>query len=100
MPSKQIITSKIPKLYEETVAVTDNASNEAKAIANLGWLNISCLGHNINLAVKAATGVSGVSRILGKTRKLVSYFHKSPTAMGILLNKMQVVQATKYQMIR
>ena len=26
------------------VAVTDNAGNEAKALANLRWLNISCLG--------------------------------------------------------
>ena len=64
------------------ITVTENASNETQASAN-----ICSLSYNINLAVKETIDINVVSKILGKTNKLVTYFNKSPTAMRILFKK-------------
>ena len=50
-----------------------------------------------NNTVKAATGISEMNKILGKTRKLVSYFHRSSTAMGILFKKQELLLAEEHK---
>ncbi len=76
-------------LFGNTVATTDNASNEVKAFKLLGWHHFSCLGHNLNLVVNA--GLTVVSRIIAKGRAVVSYFHRSPLAMGFLFEKQKLL---------
>ena len=63
--------------------MTDNESAEIKAFNLLDCLRLSCFGHNLNLAVKAALKVEEIQNILEKCRKLVQYLHKSdiPTAV-------------------
>ena len=76
---------------ENLIGVTDNAANEKRAFDILNCSRLSCMGHNINLSVKADLGVSEIDRLVGKGRSLVSYFHKSPLAMDVLLKKQMLM---------
>lgn len=73
--------------FGDAKATTDSAANEKKAFEILEWTRIPCIGHNINLVVKAALSVSQVSRVLGKMRSGVTYLHKSPLATGVYKQK-------------
>ena len=76
---------------ENLIGVTDNAANEKRAFDILKCSRLSCMGHNINLSVKAGLGVSEIDRLVGKGRSLVSYFHKSPLATDVLLKKQMLL---------
>ena len=73
--------------FPEPIAVTDNAANEVKTFSLLKWERISCFGHNLNLAVRAALNVPDMEAILAKCRKLINYFHKSAIATRVLKDK-------------
>ena len=70
---------------------TDNAANELKAIRLLGWIQISCMGHNINLAVRAALDLPRVRTVIARGRNQVTFFHNSPLATTVLLDKQIVL---------
>ena len=71
--------------------VTDNAANERKAAELLGWTRFGCYGHRINLVVKHALEVPELSKILGKSRRLVTFFHQSTSATDALIEKQKLV---------
>lgn len=73
--------------FPDPIAVTDNAANEVKTFSLLNWPRISCFGHNLNLAVKAALNVKEMDTILEKFRKLINYFHKSAIATRVFKEK-------------
>lgn len=75
--------------FGNVCAVTDNASNEVKAFSLLSWPRLPCMGHNINLVVNA--GLKEVSKLLAKGSSVVSYFHRSPLAMGLLFDKQKLL---------
>ncbi|XP_069114751.1 E3 SUMO-protein ligase ZBED1-like [Argopecten irradians] len=75
-------------------ATTDNAANEIKAFDILKWQRFGCYGHRINLAVKTALGIPEISKLLGKGRKLVAFFHQSSSAADFLRDH-QLVQLKK-----
>ena len=79
---------------DRLIGVSDNASNERRAFDLLKCSRLSCRGHNINLSVKAGLILSEIHRIVGKGTSLVTYFHKSPLAMDVLL-KTQVLLLPK-----
>ena len=58
--------------------LSDNGSNFTKAIRYLGWPHLSCLSHNLHLAVTSATRDDRrVSHVLALCRKLVGTFSHS-----------------------
>lgn len=63
--------------FTEFIATTDNARNEQKAYEILGMQRFGCYGHRTNLIVKNALAFPEVGRILGKARKIVTFFHQS-----------------------
>ncbi len=69
------------------IAVTDNAANERKAIDILQWLHFGCYGHRINLVVKNALALPEISCIIGKGRRVVTFFHQSTSTNDLLLAK-------------
>ena len=79
------------------IGVSDNASNEKKAFDILGWKRVSCSGHNINLAVSAGLKISEVARLMRKAGSLVAYFHRSPLATGLLLQKQKLLLPQQQQ---
>lgn len=72
-------------------AVTDNASVEVKAFQDLGWERFGCLGHTINLVVRAALKDKTATKLISKGRALVSYFHHSPLATRYLEEKQNLL---------
>ena len=77
--------------FPNPIAVTDNAANEKKAFRELKWERISCFGHNLNLAVKAALNVKQVEDIFNKCRKIATYFRKSAVAKNVLSEKQKAL---------
>ncbi|XP_055997965.1 E3 SUMO-protein ligase ZBED1-like [Ostrea edulis] len=75
----------------QPIATSDNAANEVKAYENLGWSRFGCYGHRINLIVKHSLLVKEVDRILGKSRKLATFFHKSSSVTEMLLSKQKLL---------
>ena len=73
--------------FPDPISVSDNAGAEIKAFKILKWPQVSCTGHNLNLAVSAALKANQASKIIAKGRKVVTYFHSSPTASSILREK-------------
>jgi hypothetical protein len=88
-----------PKAWNlpQPVAVSDNAANETKAFQILNWERVSCIGHNLNLAVRDALFIPEISKIVAKGRKVVAYFHRSPLATGILKEKQKFLLPPEFQ---
>ena len=72
-------------------ATSDNAANEQKAYEILGWNRFGCYGHRINLVVKNSLSLPEVSRVLGKARTLVAFFHKSSSMTSMLHEKQKLL---------
>lgn len=75
----------------EVIATTDNAANEQKTHELLKWQRFGCYEHRINLILKNALKVHEVGRILGKARKLVTFFHQSSSATDLLQTKQELL---------
>ena len=72
---------------------TDNASNMTVAVQVSGLSpHIGCFAHTINLAAKRGTDVRALSRLLGRVRKIVAYFHRSNVATEILKQKLTLLE--------
>lgn len=79
------------------VAVTtDNARNIVNAVSDAGLgPHIGCL----NLTSQKGMAVSQVSRLLGKIRKTVGFFHHSSVAAHILETKQTMLNLPKHCLI-
>lgn len=80
---------------------TDNAKhmvNAVNATAGLG-LQIGCFAHTVNLAAKNAVSISQVSRLLGRIRKVITFFHRSTTATHALKTKQAMLELPVHKLI-
>ncbi|XP_062615878.1 E3 SUMO-protein ligase ZBED1-like [Saccostrea cucullata] len=80
------------------IATTDNAANEQKAFELLNWDRFGCYGHRLNLVVKHSLDIPEVGRLLGKGRKLVTFFHQSSSSTDLFHEKQKLLfdgQTTK-----
>ena len=60
---------------QQICVATDNESNMVTAITKLGWTNLSCFGHNLNLAVtNAMKKEDRITRAVGVCKKVVQHF--------------------------
>ena len=84
-------------LPEHLVATTGNAVNEKKAFDILKWTRFGCYGHRINLVVKNALGIPDLSKILGKTRRLVTLFPSSTSVNDKLFEKQKLLLSNEVQ---
>ncbi|XP_039503629.1 E3 SUMO-protein ligase ZBED1-like [Pimephales promelas] len=86
---------------QTTIAcVTDNASNMDIAVRESGLHpHIKCLAHVVNLASKRGLAVSRVARLLGRVRRIVTFFHKSTTATAVLTNKQTQLELPRHKLI-
>lgn len=79
---------------------TDNAKNIMNAGKLAGFQpHVGCVAHTINLATQRGLQVPQLSRLLGRIRRVVTYFHKSSTAMAILKNKQTLVELPQHKLI-
>lgn len=91
------------KLERATVPIpvtTDNARNIVNAVGAAGLgPQIGCFAHVINLASQKAMAVQQISRLLAKIRKIVTFFHRSPTVLKTKQELLQLTNSSKiYQL--
>ncbi|XP_065133764.1 E3 SUMO-protein ligase ZBED1-like [Paramisgurnus dabryanus] len=71
---------------------TDNALNYVNAVEqHLGAVNIPCLAHTINLAVRKGLDVRAIDTTLARLRKTASHFHRSTTDSSLLEDKQRLL---------
>ncbi|GAA6065516.1 E3 SUMO-protein ligase ZBED1-like [Tachysurus ichikawai] len=75
---------------------TDNAPNIVNAVNEADGLGpqISCFAH-VNLAAKKAVSINTGSRLLGRVKKTVTFFHKSTKAHHVLTVKQEMLNLPK-----
>lgn len=80
--------------------VTDNARNMDVAVREAGFeLHIKCFAHTANLASQAGLRVGPISRLLGRVRRVSTFFHKSPAAEAVLESKQKQLQLPSHKLI-
>lgn len=79
---------------------TDNAKNKVNAEieATLGP-KIACFAHVINLASQRGISVNELDRLLGIIRQVVSFFHRSTTAVHVLKTEQKMSQLPTHTLI-
>lgn len=79
--------------------VTDNASNMivAGVEANMSP-HIKCFGHTINLATQKGLKCAGAARLLGRVRRVVSFFHRSTVATAVLKEKQKLLGLPEHKL--
>ena len=69
--------------------VTDNASNITLGVKLSGLQpDIGCFADTINLVTKRGLEVPKLNQLVGRVRRVVSYFHQSPKASRVLKEKL------------
>ncbi|XP_065096446.2 E3 SUMO-protein ligase ZBED1-like [Paramisgurnus dabryanus] len=91
---------------KDLVLVTDNASNMAVAAELCKFLHVKCYAHTLNLASQRALKLPTVSRLLGRVRRITTYFHRSTTAkhqfeekqilLGLPKHKLKIDVSTRW----
>ncbi len=90
----------LEKAPHSTAVVTDNARNMEVAVREAGLSpHIKCFAHTLNLASQADLNVSRVSRLLGRVRKVVAFFHRSATATAVLTEKQKMLEIASHKLI-
>lgn len=98
---KEALTEwKLPTEHEVAL-VTDNASNMeiAAKTADL-HPHIGCFAHTVNLACQRGLTVFALDRLLGRIRKVVSFFHRSTTATAVLKSKQQLLSLPIHKLVQ
>ena len=79
---------------------TDNGSNILRAFrVVLGWSQLSCFGHNLDLAVNKSLCNTRVERAVKKCHSLVALFHRSWKKNRDLLEKQKLLQLPEHKLI-
>jgi len=66
----------------------DNGSNMNVAIEKLGWCDVHCFAHTLQLVINSGLDISsGMSHLASITCRLVGHFKHSPLAMTALKEK-------------
>ena len=83
-----------------TALVTDNAANIDIASRTAGLSpHIKCFAHTVNIACQKGVKVEAMQQLLSKVRRVVTFFHKSPTATAVLKAKQEHMQLEKHKLI-
>ncbi|XP_051805174.1 E3 SUMO-protein ligase ZBED1-like [Acanthochromis polyacanthus] len=92
---------KLDRPKHSIAVVTDNARNMDVAVREAGLgPHIKCFAHTLNLATQAGLAVPRVSRLLGRIRRIVAFFHRSPSATAVLTSKQKALdQGNQHKLI-
>lgn len=80
--------------------VTNDVGNPELALRQAGLEpRIQCFAHTVNLAIRAGLGVTRVSALLERVRRVVSVFHQNPTTAAVLKSKQKLLQLPCHDLI-
>ena len=80
--------------------VQDNARNIKLAVQKLGWQDVPCFVHTLQLGVNSGLDSSQISRLIAIERKLVGYFKRSAVSMTALKKKQQQMNIPQHHLLR
>ncbi|KAI7802176.1 putative zinc finger BED domain-containing protein 1-like [Triplophysa rosa] len=84
---------------KDPAIVTDNSSNMAIAVQLACMILVKCFAHTINLASQRALMLPSVSRLLGRVRRIISFFRRSTTASHVLREKQKLLQLPEHKLM-
>ena len=84
---------------KDVVLVTDNASNMIVAAEFGKFPHVKCFAHTLNLASQRALKVATLSRLLGRVRRISTFFHRSTTANHYLKEKQKCLGLKNHKLI-
>ncbi|KAK1898959.1 Zinc finger BED domain containing protein 1 [Dissostichus eleginoides] len=84
---------------KDVVLVTDNASNMIAAAEFGKFPHVKCFAHTLNLASQRALKVATLSRLLGRVRRISTFFHRSTTANHYLKEKQKCLGLKNHKLI-
>lgn len=88
------------KLTEkEPAVVTDNAANMVIAVAITVYLHVRCFAHVLNVTVQCALKLTNVARLLGRIRRICTFFHKSSPAAEALKRNQKMLGLPHHKLI-
>ncbi len=91
---------KIKRPSTNIPVTTDNAKNQINAVNEAGLgPQIGCFAHAVNLASQKGISVNRMDRLLGRIRKVVSYFHRSTTAAHVLKTRQEMLKLPTHKLI-
>lgn len=64
-----------------------------------GWLHIGCFAHTLNLASQAGLKVPAVAQLLGRVRRIASFFHRSTVASRKLKEKQKILNLPAHKLV-
>lgn len=80
---------------------TGNAANIINAGQLAGFYpHIRCVAQTLNLATQRGLQVQLMERLLGRIRRVVTFFHKRTTVMAILRNKLMILKLPQHKLIQ
>ena len=80
--------------------VRDNASNMNVAVEEVGWEDVRCFGHTLQLAISNGLTANPLSRLAAAARKLVGHFKHSVVATTALKQKQQQMNVPEHRLIQ
>ena len=83
---------------KQIVLVTDNASNMVVAVQVGGYLHVKCFAHTLNLASQRALKLPAVARLLGRVRRITTFFHRSTIANSMLEQKQKTLDLPTHKL--
>nr|XP_023657651.1 zinc finger BED domain-containing protein 1-like [Paramormyrops kingsleyae] len=85
---------------KDPAIVTDNAANKDSIAAELaGMLHFRCFAHTLNLASQRALKLPAVARLLGRVRRISTFFKRSTTASYVLRQKQKLLELPEHKLI-
>lgn len=84
---------------KSVVLVTDNASNMIVAAQVGKFPHVKCFAHTLNLASQRALKVATLSRLLGRVRRISTFFHRSTRASHCLKEKQKCLGLKNHKLI-
>ena len=80
-----------------TAFTTDNGSNIVKAVEeDLKCIRIPCAGHTLNLSVSAGLQVNAISKLIARSKKVVTHFNHSRIDREQLAQKQELLGIQKH----
>ncbi|XP_051809325.1 E3 SUMO-protein ligase ZBED1-like [Acanthochromis polyacanthus] len=83
---------------KDPVIVTDNASNMSIAADLAKMMHFKCFAHTLNLASQRALKLPAVQRLLGRVRRITSFFRRSTIASHVLKEKQKLLNLQQHKL--
>ena len=98
---KAAVEWKLERPNAKIPVTTDNAQNIVNASKQAGMSpHIGCFAHTLNLATQKGLGVNQMSRILGKVRRIVAFFHRSTTAAASFNSRQKDLKLNPHKLVQ